>query len=328
MSHDHSHHHSHSHSHSLTGDGHTHAVGHAHGHRHHQHAPVRYDRAFAIGTVLNLGFVAVEAVYGVIANSVALLADAGHNLSDVLGLLLAWGAVWLTRRRPTRRHTYGFGSSSILASLLNTVILLIAVGAIAWEAVGRLLHPEPVQGGTVMWVAAIGIAINAATAWMFMGGKDSDLNIRGAYLHMVADAAVSLGVVVAALVIGWTGWLWLDPLVSLLIVAVIVAGTWSLLRESVNLALSAVPLGIDRAAVEGYLADLPGVTAVHDLHIWGLSTTDSALTAHIVRPGCGTDDEFLKRVARELKERFGIGHATIQVEHDGRDCRLAPTDVV
>ncbi len=270
----------------------------------------------------------MEAFYGVVANSVALLADAGHNLSDVLGLLLAWGAAWLTRRRPTHRHTYGFGSSSILASLLNAVILLIAVGAIAWEAVGRLMHPEPVQGGTVMWVAVVGIAINAVTAWMFMGGKDSDLNVRGAYLHMAADAAVSLGVVVAALLIGWTGWEWLDPLVSLVIVAVIVVGTWGLLRESANLAMNAVPEGVSRAEVERYLAGLPGVVAVHDLHIWGLSTTDTALTAHLVRPGAGTDDELLTRVAQELKDRFGIGHATIQVEHDGGGCRLAPVDVV
>ena len=311
------------------GHGHSHAHGHSHGlGGHHHHAPAHYDRAFAIGTALNLGFVAVEAVYGVLANSVALLADAGHNLSDVLGLLLAWGAAWLTRRQPTSRHTYGFGSSSILASLLNAVVLLIAVGAIAWEAYGRLLHPQPVEGGTILWVALIGTAINAGTAWLFMGGKDTDLNIRGAYLHMAADAGVSLGVVVAALLIGWTGWLWLDPLVSLVIVVVIVIGTWGLLRESVNLAMAAVPAGIDRAAVEGYLAALPGVTAVHDLHIWGLSTTDTALTAHIVRPGCGTDDDLLKRVARELKDRFGIGHATIQVEHDGQDCGLAPADVV
>ncbi|WP_431862673.1 cation diffusion facilitator family transporter [Azospirillum sp.] len=317
MSHDHRHEHA----------GHDHGRGHQHGPGH-SHAPARYDRAFAIGTALNLGFVALEAVYGVIANSVALLADAGHNLSDVLGLLLTWGAAWLTRRRPTDRHTYGFGSSSILASLLNAVVLLIAVGAIAWEAVGRLAHPEPVEGGTVMWVAAIGILINAGTAWLFSGGKDTDLNLKGAYLHMAADAAVSLGVVVAALLIRWTGWLWLDPAVSLAIVAVIVAGTWGLLRESVSLAMNAVPAGISRPAVEGYLAGLPGVVAVHDLHIWGLSTTDAALTAHLVRPGTGPDDEFLKQVAHDLKERFGIGHATIQVEHDGGDCHLAPADVV
>lgn len=320
----HSHDHS-PHDHSPNGDS---PHGHSHGFGGRHHAPASYDRAFAIGTVLNLGFVGVEAFYGVVANSVALLADAGHNLSDVLGLLLAWGAAWLTRHRPTHRHTYGFGSSSILASLLNAVVLLIAVGAIAWEAAGRLVHPEPVEGGVVMWVAAIGIAINAATAWLFMGGKDADLNIKGAYLHMAADAAVSLGVVVAALLIGWTGWLWLDPMVSLVIVAVIVVGTWGLLRESANLAMNAVPQGVDRAEVEAYLGELPGVVAVHDLHIWGLSTTDTALTAHLVRPGAGTDDDFLKEVAHDLKARFGIGHTTIQVEHDGGGCHLAPVDVV
>ncbi|MGA1860292.1 cation diffusion facilitator family transporter [Azospirillum sp. 11R-A] len=308
--------------------GHDRHAGHSHGLGGHHNAPASYDRAFAIGAVLNIGFVVIEAFYGIVANSVALLADAGHNLSDVLGLLLAWGAAWLTRRRPTHRHTYGFGSSSILASLLNAVVLLIAVGAIAWEAVGRLTHPEPVEGGIVMWVAAVGIVINAVTAWLFMGGKDADLNVKGAYLHMAADAAVSLGVVVAALLIGWTGWLWLDPLVSLAIVAVIVVGTWGLLRESANLALDAVPEGVSRADVEAYLTGLPSVAAVHDLHIWGLSTTDTALTAHLVRPDAGTDDAFLKEVAHDLKERFGIGHVTIQVEHDGGSCLLAPTDVV
>ncbi|WP_448190292.1 cation diffusion facilitator family transporter [Azospirillum sp. sgz301742] len=329
MSHDHAHAHGHGgHTHEADDHGHAHHGGHSHGLGGHHHGPVRYDRAFAIGTALNLGFVAVEAFYGVVANSVALLADAGHNLSDVLGLLLAWGAAWLTRRRPTHRHTYGFGSSSILASLINAVVLLIAVGAIAWEVAGRLMHPEPVEGGVVMWVAAVGIIINAVTAWLFMGGKDTDLNVKGAYLHMAADAGVSLGVVAAALLIGWTGWLWLDPLVSLAIVGVIVVGTWGLLRESANLAMNAVPEGVDRSEVEGYLAGLPGVVAVHDLHIWGLSTTDAALTAHLVRPGAGTDDELLKRVAHDLKERFSIGHATIQVEHDGDDCHLAPSDVV
>lgn len=336
MSHAHEQANEQAHGHGEGHDGHDHGpphhAGQSHGHSHgpggHHHAPARYDRAFAIGAALNIGFVAVEAFYGVVANSVALLADAGHNLSDVLGLLLAWGAAWLTRRRPTHRHTYGFGSSSILASLLNAVVLLIAVGAIAWEAVGRLVHPEPVEGGVVMWVAAVGIVVNAVTAWMFKGGKDADLNVKGAYLHMAADAAVSLGVVVAALLIGWTGWLWLDPVVSLGIVAVIVVGTWGLLRESTNLAMDAVPEGVSRTDVEAYLAGLPGVAAVHDLHIWGLSTTDTALTAHLVRPGAGTDDDFLKEVAHDLKERFGIGHATIQVEHDGGDCRLAPVDVV
>src|SRR5215472_1410806 len=299
-----------------------------HGHHHHAHGPASYDRAFAIGTALNLGFVLVEAVFGVIANSVALLADAGHNLSDVLALLLAWGAAWLTRRQPTSRHTYGFGSSSILASLINAMLLLVAVGAIAFEAIGRIFRPEPVAEFTVIWVAAAGILVNGATAWMFMRGRERDINIRGAYLHMASDAAVSAGVVVAAIAIWATGWYWLDPLASLAISVVIVLGSLDLLKESTRLAMAAVPGGVDRAGVERYLAGLPGVTAVHDLHIWALSTTETALTAHLVRPAMGPDDEFLRGVAAELRTRFGIGHCTIQVEHDGADCHLAPTDVI
>ena len=299
-----------------------------HGHHHHAHGPASYDRAFAIGTALNLGFVLVEAVLGVIANSVALLADAGHNLSDVLALLLAWGAAWLTRRQPTSRHTYGFGSSSILASLINAMLLLVAVGAIAYEAIGRIFRPEPVAEFTVIWVAAAGILVNGATAWMFMRGRERDINIRGAYLHMASDAAVSAGVVVAAIAIWATGWYWLDPLASLAISVVIVLGSLDLLKESTRLAMAAVPGGVDRAGVERYLAGLPGVSAVHDLHIWAISTTETALTAHLVRPAMGPDDEFLRGVAAELRTRFGIGHCTIQVEHDGADCHLAPTDVI
>jgi len=299
-----------------------------HGHHHHAHGPASYDRAFAIGTALNLGFVLVEAVFGVIANSVALLADAGHNLSDVLALLLAWGAAWLTRRQPTSRHTYGFGSSSILASLINAMLLLVAVGAIAFEAIGRIFRPEPVAEFTVIWVAAAGILVNGATAWMFMRGRERDINIRGAYLHMASDAAVSAGVVVAAIAIWATGWYWLDPLASLAISVVIVLGSLDLLKESTRLAMAAVPGGVDRAGVERYLAGLSGVSAVHDLHIWAISTTETALTAHLVRPAMGPDDEFLRGVAAELKTRFGIGHCTIQIEHDGADCHLAPTDVI
>ena len=299
-----------------------------HGHHHHAHGPASYDRAFAIGTALNLGFVLVEAVFGVIANSVALLADAGHNLSDVLALLLAWGAAWLTRRQPTSRHTYGFGSSSILASLINAMLLLVAVGAIAFEAIGRIFRPEPVAEFTVIWVAAAGILVNGATAWMFMRGRERDINIRGAYLHMASDAAVSAGVVVAAIAIWATGWYWLDPLASLAISVVIVLGSLDLLKESTRLAMAAVPGGVDRTGVERYLAGLSGVSAVHDLHIWAISTTETALTAHLVRPAMGPDDEFLRGVAAELKTRFGIGHCTIQIEHDGADCHLAPTDVI
>jgi cobalt-zinc-cadmium efflux system protein len=300
-------------------------------HRDHGHgltAAAGYDRAFAVGAALNLGFVAVEAIFSLLANSLALLADAGHNLSDVLGLALAWAASWLTRRQPTSRHTYGFGSSSILAALTNAVVLLLVIGAIAWEALRRLAHPVPVASTTIIWVAALGIAINAATAWPFFAGRKADINIRGAYLHMAADAAVSAGVVVAALVIRATGWLWLDPLASLAIALVIVIGTLGLLTESMRLAMAGVPAGIDRAAVERYLAGLPGVVAVHDLHIWALSTTETALTAHLVRPGRGPDDQFLIELAQQLKLRFRIGHSTIQVEHEGDACLLVSSEVV
>jgi cobalt-zinc-cadmium efflux system protein len=320
--------HDHDHDHGHDGAPEEKAGGH-HGHAHdHAHGPANYDRAFAIGTALNLGFVIVEAVFGLLANSVALLADAGHNLTDVLSLLLAWAAAWLTRRRPTRRLTYGFGSSSILASLINAMLLLVAVGAIAVEAVGRIFHPEPVAEFTVICVALAGILVNGFTAWMFMRGREGDLNIRGAYLHMAGDAAVSAGVVVAAAAIWVTGWFWLDPLASLAISVVIVLSSLDLLKESTRLAMAGVPGGVDRAGVEGYLAGLPGVTAVHDLHIWALSTTETALTAHLVRPVAGPDDEFLSGVAATLKTRHGIGHCTIQIEHDGADCRQAPIEVV
>lgn len=316
--------------HGHTHGGHSHG-GHIHGthtHGDHHHGPARYDRSFALGALLNIGFVVVEAVYGLLANSTALLADAGHNLSDVMGLLLAWGAVWLGRRLPKGRYTYGFGNASILASLLNAMFLLIAVGAILLEATNRLVEPEPVAETTVMMVAAIGIVINSWTAWLFMGGQKQDINLRGAYLHMVADAAVSGGVVVAALAIRFTGWFWLDPVTSIAIALVIIAGTWGLLRDSVRLSMNAVPDGIDHAEVERYLAGLPGVATVHDLHIWPISTTETALTAHLVRPGMNQDDALLLEISSVLKDRFSIGHATIQVEHDGSCCRLAPPDVV
>jgi cobalt-zinc-cadmium efflux system protein len=307
---------------------HSHA-GHEHGHTH-AHAPRDFSRAFAVGVALNVGFVAVEAAYGFIANSLALLADAGHNLSDVLGLLLAWGAAALVKRRPTARHTYGLKRSSILASLANAILLLVAVGMIVWEAVRRLGEPQPVAESTVLWVAAIGIVINTVTALMFVRGGKSDINIRGAFLHMAADAAVSFGVVIAALAVMATGWLWLDPAVSIAIAIVITLGTWSLLRSSLNLALDAVPENIDRPAIEAYLAGLPGVADVHDLHIWAMSTTEVALTAHLVRPDCPVDDGLLGRSARELSERFGVAHSTIQVESGDPDhpCRLAPAEVV
>jgi cobalt-zinc-cadmium efflux system protein len=307
------------------------AHNHSHGHDHgHDHGPPTYNTAFAVGVFLNLGFVAVEAVYGLLAHSLSLLADAGHNLSDVLGLLLAWAAVHLSRRKPSPHWTYGMRRSSILAALANAVLLLIAVGGIACEAVRRFAHPEPVAGGTVMAVAGVGIAVNAATALLFMSGRKRDVNIEGAFLHMAADAAVSLGVVVAGAVIAHTGWLWLDPTVSLLIVAVITSGTWGLLRKSVAMALDAVPEGIDPAAVKACLAELPGVAAVHDLHIWPMSTTETALTAHLVIPGGTTGDAFLADVAKTLHDRFGIGHTTVQVERGDRGaaCKLEPDTVV
>lgn len=290
---------------------HDHDHGHAHGHG---HAPKDFSRAFAVGIALNLAFVATEATYGWLANSLALLADAGHNLSDVLGLVLAWGATLLAKRLPTKRRTYGLRRSSILASLINAVLLLLAVGAIAWEAIGRFRHPEPVAGATVMAVAAVGIVINGITAWLFASGSKTDVNIRGAFLHMAADAAVSFGVVIAALAMLATGWRWLDPAVSLVIVLVITVGTWGLLRDSVNLAMDAVPAHIDPDAVTQFLATRPGVMAVHDLHIWAMSTTDVALTVHLVKPDAEIDDAWLAQVRHELHDRFGIDHTTVQYE--------------
>lgn len=298
-----------------------------HGHSHHHHHRPDSGAAFAIGAALNLAFVGFEAIAGLVTGSLALLADAGHNLSDVLGLLLAWGAAVLARRAPTARRTYGLRKSTILASLANAGLLLLAVGAIAWEAVRRFGEPQEIATGPVMAVAAVGVVINTATALMFMRGQKHDLNARGAFLHMAADAAVSAGVVVAALAIGLTGQTWIDPLVSLVIAAVIVVGTWELLRDSLDLVLDAAPRGVDPAAVRGWLEGLPGVTEVHDLHVWALSTTETALTAHLIRPDNAGADAFLDGACAGLHERFGIGHATLQIESGGA-CRLAPADVV
>ncbi len=302
-------------------------TGHGHGGAGHLHAPVSYNRAFAIGIALNLAFVLVEVVFGLLADSLALLADAGHNMSDVFGLLLAWGAAILTQRRPTYHRTYGLKKSSIIAALVNSMMILVAVGAIAWEALRRFGDPQPVAETTVIVVAALGVAVNAATALLFLSGRKSDINIRGAFMHMAADAAVSLGVVVAALLMKATGWLWLDPAMSLVIVLIIAAGTWQLLRQSLNMALDAVPPGVDREAVESFLASLPGVSEVHDVHIWSMSTTEIALTVHLVRPGAGTDDAFLAHASKTLHQRFAIAHATFQIEN-GDTCHLAPVDVV
>jgi len=294
---------------------HSHDHGaHAHGGAHHHGDPNNYGRAFVIAIALNVAFVAIEFTYGFIANSTALIADAGHNLSDVLGLILAWGATLLARKAPNGRYTYGLRSSSILAALANAMLLLVACGAIAWEAIQRFAEPPMVAGLTVTVVAAIGIAINGVSAWLFVKGSKGDLNIRGAYLHMMADAAVSLGVVLGGLAMMFTGWYWLDPVISLTIVMVILVGTWGLLRESMRLALSAVPTNIDAAAVETYLRNCAGVTAVHDLHIWGASTTESALTVHLVMPGGYPGDIFMDEITQTLGTRFLIHHSTLQVE--------------
>jgi cobalt-zinc-cadmium efflux system protein len=285
-----------------------------HGGHGHSHGPADYGRAFALGIGLNLLFVCIEAGYGLLSNSLSLLADAGHNLSDVLGLVLGWIATVLAKRVPTARRTYGLRRSSILASLGNALLLLAAVLGIGYEAIVRLRNPEAIASGTVMIVASIGILINGLTAWLFASGSKQDLNVRGAFLHMAADAAVSAGVVLAALAMRYTGWLWLDPVTSLAIAAVITLGTWSLLRDSVDLSLDAVPRHIDPAEVEAYLASLPGVLAAHDLHIWAMSTTEVALTVHLVKPDAVVDDALLSRIGSELAERFGIGHATVQLE--------------
>jgi cobalt-zinc-cadmium efflux system protein len=320
-----------SHAHSVHDDDHDddHHDGYHHGHGH-DHAPADFGRAFAIAATLNIALVVAQVVFGVLANSVALIADAGHNLGDVLGLLMAWGAHGMARWQPTKRYTYGFRSASILAALFNSIILLVATGAITWEALRRLSGDNDVAGVTVMLVAAAGIVINGVSAWLLMAGRQGDLNIRGAFLHMVGDAAISLGVVAAGAAILATGWNWLDPVASLAIAVLIVWGTWGLLREAVMMSLDAVPQDVDEAKVEGYLRSLPGVSEVHDLHIWAMSTTETAMTAHLVRPGAGLDDHLLHDVCHELEHRFRISHATLQVEagNTGHVCRLAPDHVV
>ena len=309
---------------------HVHA-GHGHSHGHGRvHAPSTFGRAFAIGIVLNSAYVVSEAAFGVWANSLALISDAGHNLGDVLALALAWGATRMARRPPGGRFTYGLSGATILAALANAVLLLVVTGAIAWAAILRLGHPEPAAGVTVMVVAAAGVVINGVTAWMFAAGRKGDVNIRAAYLHMAADAVVAIGVVVTGVMIALTGWMWLDPVASLVIGVVIVGGAWSLMRESLDLALDAVPADVDKLAVRDYLANLPGVTEVHDLHIWGMSTTGTALTAHLVRPGAELDDALLHQACHELEERFRVHHATLQIEHGdgGHPCHLADEAVI
>ncbi len=309
---------------------HHHGPGaHSHSHSHHHAPPAGHDRAFAIGAAVNTAFVVTELGFGISANSVALVADAMHNLGDVLSLLLGWGAAWLTRRPPTLRRTYGWGRSSILASLLNAAILLVSVGAIGLEGIDRLFAPQPVAEGTVIVVALAGIVVNGGSALLFLRGRENDLNIRTQFLHLAGDALVSLAVVVAAVAIQWTGLQWLDPLTSLGIAAVIAFTTWGVLRQSVDLAMDAVPDQVPHQDVQAWLGALPGVTEVHDLHIWGLSTTETALTAHLVCSG-PPDECRLHDLTTELRQRFRIGHATLQIETeaDAVLCRQRPADVV
>ena len=325
----HDHHGQHHHDHDTHAHGHGHGHDHSHGQGHaHVHAPANFGKAFAVGITLNTALVVAEAIYGYLGNSTALLADAGHNLSDVLGLVVAWGASVAARRAPSGRFTYGFRASTILAALANAVFLLVATGAIGWEAIQRLREPEPVAGLTVMVVAGIGILINGFTALLFASGRKDDINIEGAYLHMAADAAVSLGVVVSAALIIWTGWLWLDPVTSLVICATILWSTTSLLRGSIDMSMAAAPKGTDLAEIRTFLLARPGVSAIHDLHVWPISTTETALTCHVVMP-TGADDAFLMETARLLKTTYRIGHSTLQVEtHPDNGCALAPDDVV
>jgi cobalt-zinc-cadmium efflux system protein len=317
----HQHHHDHRH-------GHAHSHEHRHGRRGHSHAPSTFGAAFALATALNIGLVVIQAVYGLLAHSMALLADAGHNAGDVLALVLAWGSHAMSQRHPTERYTYGFRSSSIMAALINATILLVVTGAIAWAAIERLFAPQPVAGVTVMVVAAVAIAINGAAAAILARGNTNDLNVYGAFLHLVADAAVSAGVVVAGLIILLTGWLWVDPAASLIISAVIVWSTWGVLRDAAKMSLQGVPPQIDPGAVRIYLQSLPAVAEVHDLHIWPMSTTETALTCHLVMPDGHPEADFLELVYVGLHERFGIGHPTIQIERGDRPCKLSPAHIV
>ena len=301
------------------GAGHSHSHDHAHGH---DHGPASFDRAFAIGILLNSAFVLIEAGFGLWAGSMALLADAGHNLSDVLSLLIAWAAAHMATRPASARFTYGWKSSTILAALANAMLLLLAIGAILFETLDRLFQPTPVEGTVMIAVAGVGIVINTATALLFVRGRKHDINIRGAFLHMAADALVSLGVVIAGTIILLTGAWWVDPATSLVIVGVIAAGTWGLLKDSVKMSLQAVPDHIDESEVRAFLEALPGVTAVHDLHIWPMSTTETALTAHVVMRGGYPGGAFLHQVAHELDHRFRIEHATVQVESGAEHCHL------
>lgn len=312
-------------------DSHTsHRGDHVHGHTvGHDHAPASFGRAFAIGISLNTALVIAEAIYGYFGNSTALLADAGHNLSDVLGLLVAWGASAASKQAPSGRFTYGFRGSSILAALANAVFLLVATGAIGWEAILRLRDPEPIAGITVMIVAGIGILINGATAMLFARGRHGDINIQSAFLHMAGDAAISAGVVISAALILWTGWLWLDPVMSLIICVAILWSTTGLLKSSIGMSIAAAPPGTDVSAVRAFLLQRPGVVGIHDLHVWPISTTETAMTCHLLMPDGHPGDDFLMNCARMLKDSYRIGHSTLQIEtREDNGCTLAPDEVV
>lgn len=301
----------------------------AHDHGHH-HKEQNYNTAFIIGVALNIVFVITELWFGYISHSLALTSDAVHNTTDVFGLLISWAGIWFATRTPSKKHTYGFGRGSILSSLFNAILIFAAAGGIFVEALHRFNAPTTVMGSTVMWVAVVGIVINGATALLFMRGRKNDMNIRGAFVHMAADAGVSLGVVIAGLLITLTGFAWIDPAISIAIAAIIICTTWSLMRESLNLSLDAVPESINRDEVESYLNGLAGVVAVHDLHIWSISTKETALTVHLVRAEAAVNDSVLQEAVDELRERFHIGHATLQVEKDktGRFCKLEPDVVI
>jgi cobalt-zinc-cadmium efflux system protein len=317
--------HDHEHDHHAHGHGHSHGHGHAHG-----LSPEQLDWAMGTGIGLNTAFVIIEAACGAWAGSLALVADAGHNAGDVIGLLLAWGASRLARRPPSRRYTWGFRRTTIYAALANAVFLLVACGAILWEAWHRLRSPEPVAGPVMIAVAAVGVVINTLTALLFMRGRERDANVRGAFLHMAADAAVSVGVVVAGIAILLTGRTWIDPLVSVAITLAILAGTWDLFRESIDLALDAVPRGIDPDAITAALAAIPGVVEVHDLHVWAASTSEVSLTAHLVVPDTIAHEPALAAANDLLRDRFQIAHTTIQIEREdaGRSCLQRPAEVL